>query len=235
MEKTYNCVIVDDDEIDRLTVLVHAKKFPFLQILGVYSSAREAVDFVKHEPVQILLLDVDMPGMSGIDLRSQLLHVPVCIFVTSYPDYAVESFDAAALDFIVKPFTADRFAMSMQRAREYLEIKEKADLFEYSLGHDTIFIKQGHEKTKVKLYDILYLEALKDYTGIVTEQKKYCVLGSLGLLLQEESFQSFIRIHRSFAVQKHYIRKVDTNNVYVRKMSLPLGKTFRKNVEELLE
>jgi DNA-binding LytR/AlgR family response regulator len=122
----------------------------------------------------------------------------------------------------------------MMRAKEYLEIKEKANLFEYSLGHDTIFIKQGHEKTKVKLHDILYLEALKDYTGVVTEQKKYCVLGSLGTMLQERSFKSFIRIHRSFAVQKHFIQKVDTNNVYIRKMSLPLGKTFKKNVEDLL-
>jgi len=204
-------------------------------MLGAYSSAEEAVKHIQKEPVQMILLDIDLPGMSGIELRTRLLNVPVCIFITSYPDYAVESFDAAALDFIVKPFTSERFSQAILRAKEYLEIREKADLFEYSLGFDTVFIKQGHEKTKLKLYDILYLEALKDYTGIVTAQRKYCVLGSLGNLLQETSFQSFIRIHRSFAVQKHYIHKVDTNNVYINKTSLPLGKTFKKNVEELLQ
>jgi two-component system, LytTR family, response regulator len=235
LEKTFSCVIVDDDKIDLLTALAHVRKFPFIKIQGTYESAEEAAEEIKKEPVQILLLDIDMAGMSGLQLRTQFPDIPICIFITSYPDFAVESFDAAALDFIVKPFTAERFAMAMHRAKEYLEIKEKADLFEYSLGHDTVFIKQGHEKTKVKLYDILYLEALKDYTGIVTEQKKYCVLGSLGILLQERSFKSFIRIHRSFAVQKHYISKVDTNNVYVRKKSLPLGKAFRKNLEELLQ
>jgi two-component system, LytTR family, response regulator len=235
MEKTFNCVVVDDDEIDRLTVLMNLQKFPFIRMQGAFSSAEEAVTHILKDPVQMILLDIDMPGMSGIELRSRLLNVPVCIFITSYPDYAVESFDAAALDFIVKPFTSERFSQAMQRAKEYLEIREKADLFEYSLGFDTVFIKQGHEKTKVKLHDILYLEALKDYTGIVTAQRKYCVLGSLGTLLQETNFRSFIRIHRSFAVQRHYIRKVDTNNVYVNKTSLPLGKTFKKNIDELLQ
>jgi two-component system LytT family response regulator len=235
MEKTFSCVVVDDDDIDRLTVVVNLQKFPFIRMLGAYSSAEEAVKHIQKEPVQMILLDIDLPGMSGIELRTRLLNVPVCIFITSYPDYAVESFDAAALDFIVKPFTSERFSQAILRAKEYLEIREKADLFEYSLGFDTVFIKQGHEKTKLRLYDILYLEALKDYTGIVTAQRKYCVLGSLGNLLQESSFQSFIRIHRSFAVQKHYIHKVDTNNVYVNKTSLPLGKTFKKNVEELLQ
>jgi two-component system LytT family response regulator len=235
MEKTFNCVVVDDDDIDRLTVVVNLQKFSYVRLIGAYGSAEEAAIAMKKEAVQMLLLDIDMPGMSGLELRTRFLQVPVCIFITSYPDYAVEGFDAAALDFIVKPFTSERFSQAMQRAQEYLEIKEKADLFEFSLGFDTVFIKQGHEKTKLKLYDILYLEALKDYTGIVTAQKKYCVLGSLGTLLQETSFQSFVRIHRSFAVQKHYIHKVDTNNVYVNKTSLPLGKTFRKNVEELLQ
>ncbi|HTS44348.1 MAG TPA: LytTR family DNA-binding domain-containing protein [Puia sp.] len=235
MEKTFTCAIIDDDDIDRLTALAHARKFPFIEIKGVYASAEEATAQISREPVQILLLDIDMPGMNGITLRENLLNIPVCIFITSYPDFAVESFEAAALDFIVKPFSAERFTQAMMRAKEYLEIKEKANLFEFSLGHDIIFIKQGYEKTKVKLHDILYLEALKDYTGIVTEQKKYCVLGSLGTMLQERNFKSFIRIHRSFAVQKHYIRKVDTNNVYIRKLSLPLGKTFKKNVEDLLE
>jgi two-component system, LytTR family, response regulator len=235
MEKSYTCVIVDDDDIDRLTALASVKKFPFIRVQGAYASAEEALLHLNKETVHLLLLDIDMPGMSGIELRSKMLSVPVCIFITSYPDFAVESFEAAALDFVVKPFTPARFTQAILRAKEYLEIREKADLFEYSLGHDTIFIKQGYERTKVKLHDILYLEALKDYTGIVTPQKKYCVLGSLGTMLQETSFKSFVRIHRSFAVQKHFIGKVDTNNVYVQNRSLPLGKTFKKNIDELLQ
>jgi two-component system, LytTR family, response regulator len=233
--KSINCLIVDDDEIDRLTVLANLRHYPFVQVRGVYASAGEAVAHLSKELVQILFLDVEMPEMSGIDLRMKFLDVPVCIFITSYPDFALEGFEAAAFDYIVKPFTADRFAMAMQRAKDYLEVKEKADLFEYSLGHDTVFIKEGHEKTKIKLHDIVYLEALKDYTSIVTAQKKYCVLASLGNLLLEDNFQSFIRIHRSYAVQKHFIHKVDTRNVYLDKTVLPLGRTFKKDVDELLQ
>jgi DNA-binding LytR/AlgR family response regulator len=204
-------------------------------VQGVYASAAQALEHLARKTVQLLLLDIDMPGINGIELRLRQPDIPVCIFITSYPDYAVQGFEAAALDFMVKPFTADRFAMAMQRTKEYLEIKEKAGLFEYSLGYDTVIIKEGYEKTKLRLHDILYLEALKDYTSIVTSQKKYCVLGSLGSMLEESSFQSFIRIHRSYAVQKHYIRKVDTNTVYLSDISLPLGQTFKKNVDSLLQ
>ncbi len=235
VKSVYKCLIVDDDEIDRLTVVANLRRYPFIQVRGVYATAAEALVHIAKEPVQLLLLDIGMPDMSGLQLRQELMQVPVCIFITSYPDHAVDAFEAAAFDLVTKPFTQRRFDVVMQRTKEYLEIKEKATLFEHALGNDTIFIKEGHEKTKIKLHDVFYLEALKDYTSIVTPQKKYCVLESIGNLLQEESFRSFIRIHRSFAVQKHYIHKVDTRNVYLDKISLPLGKTFRKNVEGLFQ
>ena len=235
VKSTYKCLIVDDDEIDRLTVVANVRRYPFIQVKGVYASAAEALAHIAKDPVDLLLLDIGMPNMNGLQLRQELMDVPVCIFITSFADSAVDAFGAAAFVLLLKPFTQQRFGVAMQRAKEYLEIKEKANLFEFTLGNDTIFIKEGHERTKIKLHDVFYLEALKDYTSVVTPQKKYCVLESLGNLLQEESFRSFIRIHRSFAVQKHYIQKVDTKNVYLDKISLPLGKTFRKNVEGLIQ
>jgi DNA-binding LytR/AlgR family response regulator len=161
------------------------------------------------------------------------MDIRACIFITSYPDYAVEAFEASALDFLIKPITRDRFERAIQRVRDYFDLRQKADLFEHSLGKDTIFIKEGHEKTKVKLHDILYLEALRDYTTVVTPHKKYHVLTTLGNLLNECEFQSFIRIHRSFAVQRHYIRKLDTHNVYLDNFSLPLGKAYKTDLEKI--
>jgi DNA-binding LytR/AlgR family response regulator len=161
------------------------------------------------------------------------MDIPACIFITAYPDYAVEAFEASALDFLIKPITSDRFEKAIRRVQEFFEVRQKAELFEHSLGNDTIFIKEGHEKTKVRLHDILYLEALRDYTTIVTPQKKYHVLTTLGNLLNENEFSSFIRIHRSFAVQRHYVRKLDTRTVYLENISLPLGKAYKTDIEKI--
>jgi two-component system, LytTR family, response regulator len=230
MEK-YNCIIVDDDEIDRLTVLSFAKRFESLNIIGTFESAENALELIEKEKIDILFLDIDMPEINGLELRKKALNVPVCVYITSHPEHAVESFELETLDFIIKPVKIDRFTQTMHRIEEFMEIKHKAELFESSIGGDTIYIKEGHEQTKVKLHDILYLEALKDYTLIVTNQKRHCVLSSIGNLLKEDHFQSFIRIHRSFAVQKQYIDKKFTHEILLNNgVSIPIGRSYKDNL-----
>ncbi len=234
MSKTYNCIIIDDDEIDRLTVVSYAKKFPSLNIIGVFSDAADALPLLEKEQIDVLFLDIDMPDLNGLDFRKQAMHIPVCIYITAHPEHAVESFELDTLDFIVKPIKLDRFSQTMQRIEDYMELKLKANLFESSIGGDAIYIKEGHEQTKVKLHDILYLEALKDYTKIVTTNKRHCVLSSIGTLLKEEHFQSFVRIHRSFAVQKKYIDKKLTHEVLLNNgISIPIGRSYKENLNSI--
>ena len=229
------CVIVDDNEIDRLTVLSFAKKFPNLNILGTFSDSNEALNAIEKNEVEILFLDIDMPGLSGVDLRRKLKDVPVCIFITSHPEFAVESFELETLDFIVKPLKFERFENTMRRITDFFEMKNKASLFESSIGGDVIYLKEGHEQIKVKLHEILYLEALKDYTLVVTPQKRHCVLSSIGLLLREVSFQSFVRIHRSFAVQKQFIDKINSHEIILNNnLAIPIGRSFKDNLKFLL-
>jgi len=231
MMKKYTCIIVDDDEIDRLTVLSFAKKFLILDILGVFESAEDALPLLEKEKIDILFLDIDMPELSGIEFRKQALEVPVCVFITAHPEHAVESFQIETLDFIVKPLKLDRFSQTMNRIEEFMEIKLKASLFEASIGGDTIYIKEGHEQTKVKLHEILYLEALKDYTLVVTDRKRHCVLSSIGNLLKEDHFQSFIRIHRSYAVQKQFIQKMNSTEIILNNnISIPVGRSYKENL-----
>lgn len=231
MTKKYTCIIVDDDEIDRLTVLSFAKKFPVLDILGVFESAEDALPFIEKEKVDILFLDIDMPGLNGIDFRKKALEIPVCIFITAHPEHAVESFEIETLDFIVKPLKLDRFTQTVSRIEEFMEIKLKASLFEASIGGDTIYIKEGHEQTKVKLHEILYLEALKDYTLVITDKKRHCVLSSIGNLLKEDHFQSFIRIHRSYAVQKQFIQKINSTEIILNNnVVIPVGRSYKENL-----
>ncbi len=232
--RTYQTFIIDDNEIDRLSTTAYARRYPFLEIAGIYASADEAKAHIESIRPEVLLLDIDMPGTNGLEFRRSLGEAQACIFITSYPDYAVESFELAALDFLVKPLDNLRFQRAMVRLKDYLELREKAELFECSLGGSTIFIKEGHEQVKVQLHEILYLEALKDYTRIVTPGRKYHVLSVLGKLLQEAAFRTFIRIHRSYAVQRHFIDKITTQEVWLKDITLPVGRSYRSSLEGLI-
>lgn len=232
--RNLNCIIVDDDEIDRLMVVSMVKKFSNLNLLAVFDSAEKALAFIEKESIDVLFLDIDISGSSGLEIRKKALHVPVCIFITSHPEHAVESFEMETLDFIIKPLKLDRFEQTIHRVEEFMEIKHKAELFESSIGGDTIYIKEGHEQTKVKLHEILYLEALKDYTLVVTQKKRHCVLSSIGTLLKESHFQSFVRIHRSFAVQKQYVKKFGPQEVQLNNNALiPVGRSYKENLSLL--
>ncbi len=233
--RTLNCIIVDDEEIDRLMATSFVKRYPYLNLIGVFENSEEAFKVIQNQAIDIAFLDIDMPTLNGLDFRKQTLHIPVCVFITSHPEHAVESFELEALDFIVKPLKFDRFDKTMQRIVEFLEIKHKAQLFESSIGGDIFYIKEGHNQTKVKLHDVLYLEALKDYTLVVTNEKRHCVLSSIGNLLKEVHFQSFIRIHRSYAVQKQYIKKIMPYEVELHNNKhIPLGRSYKDSLNVIL-
>jgi len=231
----FNSIIIDDDEIDRLTVVSYAKKFPVLNVIGAYSCAEDALKIIANTKIDVIFLDIDLPGLSGVELRKSAKEIPACIFITSHPEFAVESFELDTLDFIVKPINFSRFESAIKRVEQFMEIRQKADLFESSIGGDVIYIKEGHEQTKVKLHDILYIEALKDYSLIITSQKRHCVLSSIGNILKEIHFQSFVRVHRSFAVQKQFVHKINTHDLILNnQVIIPVGRCYKENLHRLI-
>ncbi len=233
--KVYHCIIVDDDEIDRLAVVSYAKRCELLHIAGVFDTAEKALTFLENNEVSIAFLDIELPGESGIALRKKAIDIPVCVFISSHSELAATTFEIDTLDFIVKPFKFDRFKAAVDRIANYMELKEKADYFEASIGGDSVYVKTGHEQIKIKLHDILYLEALKNYTILITEKKRHCVLSNLGDLLQSHSFNSFVRIHKSYAVQKLFVKKVGTTDVLMNNNStIPIGRSFRDNLTMIL-
>lgn len=233
--KQFDCIIVDDDEMDRLIVLSYAKRFPILNIMGVFDSAEKALLFIDKNPVDVALLDIELDGASGLELRKRALEIPVCVFISSHSEVAAETFELQTLDFIIKPFKFPRFEQMMKRLEEFMEVRTKASLFESTLGGDAIYVKTGHDQIKVKLHEILYLEALKNYTILVTESKRHCVLSNLGEILTEEKFNSFLRVHRSFAVQKQYIQKIGSQEIELNNGNLiPVGRSFKDNLNRIL-
>jgi two-component system LytT family response regulator len=233
-EREYTCFIVDDNKLDRLTTVSFVRNYPFLKIAGQFDSAGPALASAEKLRPDVLFLDIDMPEQSGLELRVNLEKVPACIFISAYPEYAIQGFAVNALDFLTKPLRADRFAASMDRLQYFLQIHYKAGLLDHTLNEDSLFIKDGHDHVRIQLYDIMYLEALKDYTGIITPDRRYCVLTPLGNLLKQPPFQHFIRIHRSYAVQKLFIRKVTPGSILVNNVSLPVGRSYKEALNSLL-
>ncbi|RZJ27892.1 MAG: response regulator transcription factor, partial [Flavobacterium sp.] len=225
------CLIVDDTEIDSLLVVSYVKRFPVFDLVASFTSARQAAAAITANKLDVIFLDVDMPYMNGIELRKMALEIPACVFITSHPEYALDGFDLDAVDFIVKPLTFDRFTKTVRRIEEFMDIRNKAELFDAAIGGDSIFIKEGHSEVKVKLTDIRYLEALKNYTIIGTSEKQHRVLINLGTLLKDVNFKSFIRVHRGFAVQKHFIKKISAQEVVLSDdITIPVGRNYKDNV-----
>ena len=233
--KTYTCIIVDDDEMDRLVVVSYAKRFENLKIIGVFDTAEKALHFLNNNEVDIAFLDIELPGSSGLELRDKALQIPVCVFISSHSESAAKTFELQTLDFIVKPFKFQRFEQMMKRIEEFMELKIKANLFEATIGGDSVYLKTGHHQIKIKLHEILYLEALKNYTIVVTQDKRHCVLSNLGEILQEQEFQSFVRTHRSFAVQRQFIEKIGSHEIELKnKVNIPIGRSYKDLVNNLI-
>jgi two-component system LytT family response regulator len=232
-KKTYRCIIVDDKEIDRLAVQGQLEKYPFMELAGSFASAEKALEHIRSAGApDAIFLDVGMPAKNGLELRNELRTIPACIFITAHPQFALEGFELAALDYLVKPLKSDRFDRAMRRLQEYLELHYKAELLDFTLGENTLFIKDGFHQVKLQIQEIVYLEALKDYTGIITKHKKYCVLSPLGSLIKEKAFQSFVRIHRSYAVHRHAVSEISAKGIRVNDILLPIGKSYKESVDK---
>lgn len=235
MEK-FHCLIVDDNELDRLTLLGYLSHFQEMEILGAFEHPAQALQAVQTKKVDIIFLDIDMPGMSGLELRRNIKEVPICIFATDHPEFAVESFELETLDYLIKPFTFERFEQTINRIREYMKVRHQANLFESNSEKNYFFIKEGHKKVKIDLDDVLFLSALQNYTSIITSDDKQYVLSTLGTLLKEDVFQPFVRVHKSYAVNKKAVSSIGSKEIVLKNgVSVPIGRSYRENLEEFLK
>lgn len=230
-----NCIAIDDKRIDLLTTVSYIKKFPQLQLAGYYDSPEKALKDADFEQVDVLFLDIDMPGINGFEFRKKMDKIPICIFITAFPEHALESFSVETLDFIVKPLRQERFAQAVARLEQFMAVHKKASLYESYVGGNYVSIKDGHKEIKVNLHEILYLETFGIYTLVVTQQKSHCVRSSLSNLLKEQCFDRFVRIHKSFAVRKDVVKTTATNQVtLINDTFLPIGRVYKENIRMLI-
>src|SRR5690606_24236814 len=201
-----------------------ATKFNFLNNIGVFDNAQQALASISKKAPDILFSDIEMPGITGIEMMKQIIgQVPAPVFITSHPEYALQSFDLEIFDYLLKPINSERFSKCINRLEEFFVLHQKAMAIDNrEEGNDYMIIKQGYDKFKVNFDEILYLEAMKDYTKICTAEKQnYLVVETLGGLLQQLPSDRFQRIHRSYIVNIGRITHFSTNKFWVGTHGLP--------------
>jgi len=215
-----NCIIIDDDEMIRLDLEKRIKGKPMLNLIGIFSSALDAADFISKEKVDLIFLDIMMPEMTGIQfLKSLSANHPQIILITSEKQFAAEAFEYEVTDFLVKPVSDERFLKAVMRAvANFNSDISSRD----STKH--IFVKANGNFVKIDLSQILYIEALADYVTIHTTGPRYTVHLTMKTMEDSLSSSSFIRIHNSFIVNLEKISQVEDNMVIIDKKLIPISR-----------
>lgn len=224
-------IAIDDEPIALEVIKSLSAKVPFIELRACFTNAFEALDYLQKEKPDIILLDIKMPDISGIDLLKAVSHPPMIIFTTAYSEHAVEGFELNAVDYLLKPFSLVRFLKAATRAQELFRLKNAGGEREQQV--EFVFIKDGYEQVRVDLKDLLYVQSAGNYLHFVLASQK--LLARLTMNEAEELLPSskFIRIHRSYMVAKSRITRLDKNTVWLNDTSIPVGAGYSENLEKL--
>jgi two-component system LytT family response regulator len=226
-----NCIIVDDNKMARTAIKLLIDQVDFLNLKQECATPIEAFNYLQKEEVDLVFLDVEMPGMTGIELVKNLEKRPIIILITSKQDYAVEAFELNVADYIMKPVTLPRFTMAVSKAKELFDTKDQVvDIKDQEKGY--IFVRSNSILTKIQLNDIIYIQALGDYVNIYTgeKDKRYTIHCTLRSMEEKLPAYKFYRLHRSYLVSLDHIDTVEDNTAYVGKNFLPIGEQFKKEL-----
>jgi two-component system LytT family response regulator len=222
-----NCIIVDDNKLARAAIKQLITQVDFLNLKEECDNPVDAFNYLKKEEVDLVFLDVEMPGMTGIELVKNLEKRPIIILITSKKDYAVEAFELNVADYIIKPVTMSRFMIAVSRAKELFESN---DLEINSKQNDYIFVRSNSVLTKIQIKEIIYVQAMGDYVNIFTLNKRYTIHITLKGIEEKLPAGKFYRLHRSYLVALDHIDGVEEGTAYVGKHPLPIGEQFKKEL-----
>nr|WKN38440.1 LytTR family DNA-binding domain-containing protein [Tunicatimonas sp. TK19036] len=231
-DKKLNCAIVDDDAMTLKIIESLVKKTDSLQLVGAFQDPVAAANTLQQQPVDLLFLDVEMPGMTGLELIKTLHPKPQIIIISSKKEYALDAFDYQVTDYLLKPVAGyARFLQAVQRAQEKHE--QEAPSPKPSIGKQKeIYLKVDSLLVKFDLKDIHWIEAFGDYVRVKTPDKLHTVYATLKSVEDVLPSEEFIRIHRSYIVRVDKIVNIDQNNLQVEKKILPVSQSYRKKLLE---
>ena len=230
------CLVVDDENLGRKLVEENIKQIPFLEYVTSCKNAYEAMEALEKEEIDLMFLDIQMPGMLGTKFLASLRTRPMVILVTAYANYAVESYDLDVIDYLLKPVSIDRFTKAVYKALEFKQknqTKSDSSEIEQTKEPDSFFINVEYSLVKIVVKDITHIEGMKDYVKIFLSNVKKPVLTKATLKSYEEKLaqKGFKRVHKSFIINIHKIESIRNHQVMIGEYEIPVSDA---NMEELL-
>jgi DNA-binding LytR/AlgR family response regulator len=226
-----NCIIVDDDKLSCKIIEGYINKYSSLTLIGVFNDAVEARNlFTKRRDIDLIFLDIMMPEMNGFDFIGSIETPPNIIIISSAEEYALRAFDFNAVDYLLKPITYSRFVKAIDKVSRFYARKEVTA----ATGDEEIFIKSASTLVKLKLKDIIYVEALENYVTLNTSVEKYTIHFTMKAIEAQLPSGLFVRVHRSFIVNKSKIQSIRENSLDMHVgnslKNIPVGKSYRDNL-----
>jgi DNA-binding LytR/AlgR family response regulator len=226
-----NCIAIDDEPLALEVIKKYVSETPLVNLTNVFTDAIQALTFLKSQKTDLIFLDIHMPDISGLQFIKALKDKPKVIFTTAFSQYAVKGFELEAVDYLVKPFTFDRFMKALLRVKKTLpDSPEPSDTM---MGY--FFVKSEHHSVKINFHDILYIEGLDDYIKIyLPDSKPVLSQMSMKSVIDRLPKDQFMRVHRSFIVPLAHILSIRNRRIYLDQREIPVGDTYYDTVKEWL-
>lgn len=224
MSTMYRCLVVEDEPLAQNVLKNYIGTHPLLKLAGVCADAMATQQWLARQRADLLFLDINLPALSGISLLKGLSRPPLVIFTTAYPEYAAEGFELDAVDYLVKPFSEERFLKAIHKALEKLERDGTVQPAPF------IFVKADKKVYRIDLSDILYIEGLDDYVRLVTKENSYLVHDTMKGMQEELPAAEFMRVHKSYIIASSKIVFIEGNYVRIPGKDIPIGASYREEV-----
>ncbi len=229
------CAVVDDEPLAVELLASYVKKIPFLELCGKYTNATDALHGIGEQPVDLLFLDIQMPELNGLELSRMVPENTRIVFTTAFNQYAVDGFRVNALDYLLKPISYADFLEACNKAMQWFQLVQQSEQQPATTAPaieepSSIFVKSEYKLLQIQLDDIRYIEGLKDYVKIYTEQSPRPILSLMNMKAIEQMLPEsrFIRVHRSFIVQKSKIREIERNRIVFGDVYIPIGDSYKQ-------
>jgi len=216
------CVLIDDEPMDLMALSELMNTYREVEIVGKFHNSIEAKDFVNNNKVDILVLDVEMPELNGLDFIKSIKNVEHIILISSNKTYAADSYDYNVTDYIVKPIQKNRLDQAVDKVKQF------DDSIKTSSNRDFAFVKDGTKIIRIDFKEILFIEALADYVQINTLQGRYTVLATMKSMQANLPEDDFFRIHRSYIVRKDKIRVIEDNMILMETKNIPISRSSKQ-------
>lgn len=231
------CIAIDDEELALELLEDNISKVPYLQLLGSFNNPLEAISTIQEQKINLVFLDIQMPGLTGLQFIKSISPKPMFIMITTYEKYALDGFDLDVVDYLLKPVALDRFIKACNKAWERHKLKSKPAEISKDAEPAYFFINADYSHIKIDFADIIWVEGLKDYLKIHLKGNAKPIVARLSMKSLEEQLPSsmFIRIQKSYIVSKLQISSIRKNSVFIGSVELPIGDNYKETVLSLVQ